>query len=125
MDRLNFLNVLNAIEGFKTVIKAKHWNELNPHKHQILDDLYNDLNEYQDEFAEEGSIIFGRILPENIKPIQINTDSDEIDDVHKLLKGIHNILGDDVEFAGLLSITDDFLHKVSKYKYLANMTKIG
>lgn len=131
MNRNQFIRILCLIESFKTAIKNVHWNQTkNANKHSQLDEVIAFLNEFEDAFAEDGSITFGNIGLHEIvgEPIDYVDGTDLMNKLYRFsLKCKEVITGntsvsetsETPQLAGMHSICDDFIHnmKIALYRY--------
>ena len=127
MNRKNFITILCQAQGLICQIKAIHWAKDDmANKHKILDDIYAALNDFMDNFAEDGMTIFGPIDSNEIQPIltPITEDDTIVSKCEKFAKICKQFAldGDEVEFAGLNSVCDEFVHnmKINLFRYGMN-----
>ena len=115
--------MMNFIEGAKTRLKNIHWGEEDNSKHVYLDDLSEEVGEYEDKIAEAGQAGFGRF-----KDGEIQGDKVEEDDPVKICQMIFDrtiefrkeLEGKD-EYNGEISWIDDFLASLKQSKYRLQM----
>lgn len=118
-----FNEYLNFIEGAKTRLKNIHWGEEDNSKHVYLDDLSEEVGEFEDKIAEAGQAGFGRF-----KDGEIQGDKIEEDDPVKICQMIFDrtiefrkeLEGKD-EYNGEISWIDDFLASLKQSKYRLQM----
>lgn len=118
-----FNEYLNFIEGAKTRLKNIHWGEEDNSKHVCLDDLSEEVGEFEDKIAEAGQAGFGRF-----KDGEIQGDKVEEDDPVKICQMIFDrtiefrkeLEGKD-EYNGEISWIDDFLASLKQSKYRLQM----
>lgn len=118
-----FNEYLNFIEGAKTRLKNIHWGEEDNSKHVYLDDLSEEVGEFEDKIAEAGQAGFGRF-----KDGEIQGDKVEEDDPVKIYQMIFDrtiefrkeLEGKD-EYNGEISWIDDFLASLKQSKYRLQM----
>lgn len=118
-----FNEYLNFIEGAKTRLKNIHWGEEDNSKHVYLDDLSEEVGEFEDKIAEAGQAGFGRF-----KDGEIQGDKVEEDDPVKICQMIFDrtiefrkeLEGKD-EYNGEISWIDDFLAFLKQSKYRLQM----
>lgn len=118
-----FNSYLNFIEGAKTRLKNIHWGEEDNSKHVYLDDLSNEVSEFEDKIAEAGQSGFGRFKDGEIQ-------GDEIDE-NDPIKICQMIFDRTIEFRkelenkdtydGEISWIDDFLANLKQSKYRLQM----
>lgn len=114
-----FADFANFIEGVKTKSKNVHWSEEDNAKHQYLDDLIEELSDYEDKIMEAGQSEFGRF-----KEGEINGEEIEVDDPIELInliidrtKEFYSKLEDKQNYAGEKSWVEDFMATLKQTKY--------
>lgn len=114
-----FADFANFIEGVKTKSKNVHWSEEDNAKHQYLDDLIEELSDYEDKIMEAGQSEFGRF-----KEGEINGEEIEVDDPIGLInliidrtKEFYSKLEDKQNYAGEKSWVEDFMATLKQTKY--------
>lgn len=114
-----FADFANFIEGVKTRSKNIHWSEEDNAKHQYLDDLIEELSDYEDKIMEAGQSEFGRF-----KEGEINGEEIEVDDPIGLInliidrtKEFYSKLEDKQNYAGEKSWVEDFMATLKQTKY--------
>lgn len=115
-----FINFLNKLEGWKTKCKNLHWAAPKKNIHVYLDEFLDILSEYQDGLAEEFQGLLGHIQPNAIKGIESNT-LNAIDFIMEVKQGtykFYNNIPEGVEYSGIKSECETFIHNILKYKYL-------
>jgi hypothetical protein len=126
MNREQFIRILCLALGFRTAIKNVHWNYTDKgNKHKVLDDFVNDFDDFTDAFAEDGTMVFGKVELHEINEIPISyTDGiDLASKCNRFAKACKRTVlkGDEVELAGLNNICDDFVHKMQINMYRFQM----
>lgn len=121
-----FINFLNQLEGWKTKCKNLHWAAPKKNIHVYLDEFLGVLSDYQDGLAEEYQGILGKMQPNAIKGIPSDTlnASDFINEVKYKTLEFYKKLPQDVEYKGIVSECETFIHNINKYKYLFGLTDI-
>ena len=115
-----FISFLNRLEGWKTKCKNLHWAAPKRNIHVYLDEFLEILSDYQDSLAEEIQGILGHMAPNKI----IGTESDTLNamelilEVRNLTLKFYSSIPDSVEYAGVRSECETFIHNIWKYKYL-------
>lgn len=115
-----FINFINRLEGWKTKCKNLHWAAPKKNIHVYLDDFLEILSDYQDSLAEEIQGILGHIAPNKI----IGTPSDVLNAMEFILEiknctlKFYSAIPDSIEYAGVRSECENFIHNIWKYKYL-------
>lgn len=121
-----FINFLNQLEGWKTKCKNLHWAAPKKNIHVYLDEFLDVLSNYQDGLAEEYQGILGKMQPNAIKGIPSDTLNarDFINEVKYKTLEFYKKLPQDVEYKGIVSECETFIHNINKYKYLFGLTDI-
>lgn len=118
-----FTSYLNFIEGAKTRLKNIHWSEEDNSKHVYLDDLSEEVGEFEDKIAEAGQSGFGRFEDDEIQGDEIE-ESDPIKICQmifdKTIEFRKKLEGKDY-FNGEISWIDDFLASLKQSKYRLQM----
>lgn len=118
-----FNQYLNFIEGAKTRLKNIHWGEKDNSKHVYLDDLSDEVSDFEDKIAEAGQSGFGRFNEGEIQGDEIEESDpvkicemifDRTTEFRKMLEG------KDV-YNGEISWIDDFLANLKQSKYRLQM----
>ena len=115
-----FISFLNRLEGWKTKCKNLHWAAPKRNIHVYLDEFLEILSDYQDSLAEEIQGILGHMAPNKI----VGTESDTLNamelilEVRNLTLKFYSSIPDSVEYAGVRSECETFIHNIWKYKYL-------
>lgn len=115
-----FISFINRLEGWKTKCKNLHWAAPKRNIHVYLDEFLEILSDYQDSLAEEMQGILGHIAPNKI----VGTESDTLNamefilEVKNLTLKFYSSIPDSVEYAGVRSECETFIHNIWKYKYL-------
>lgn len=115
-----FISFLNQLEGWKTKCKNLHWAAPKKNIHVYLDEFLNILSDYQDGLAEEYQGLLGHMQPNAIRGIESNTLNaiDFISEVKQSTFKFYDRIPEGVEFSGIKSECETFIHNILKYKYL-------
>ncbi len=116
-----YVDFVCAIHGYLIRAKEIHWNTSSNAEHLLSDDFHGDLLDCEDKFMEccmgmEGKHFqLGKLLPmvpnaESFIPMLKELEKDIIDMKKKCTAP---------EAGGLMTILDDMLECVNKYKYRA------
>lgn len=118
-----FRDYLNFIEGAKTRLKNIHWSEEDNAKHVYLDDLLEDVSEFEDKFAEAAQAGFGRFKDGEItgEDIDINEPVEMVDLLFKRTEELRAEIEEDLDYSGEISWIDDFLASLKQSKYRLQM----
>lgn len=114
-----FKKYLNFIEGMKTRLKNVHWKEEDNAVHVYLDDLTNDVSEFEDKLAEAGQSEFGRFQDGDIQGESIE-ESNPIrlcEMIFDKTKEFRSELEKREDYEGEISWIDDFLATLKQTKY--------
>lgn len=118
-DKSIFNTYLNFLEGAKTRLKNIHWGEEDNSKHVYLDDLSENVSEFEDKIAEAGQAGFGRFKDGEIQGDEV----EEFDPIaicqmifDKTVEFRKELAGRD-EYNGEVSWIDDFLATLKQSKY--------
>lgn len=115
-----FINFLNRLEGWKTKCKNLHWAAPKKNIHVYLDEFLTILSDYQDSLAEECQGLLGHMQPNAIRGIESNT-LNAIDFIMEVKQGTYKFytnIPEGVEYSGIKSECETFIHNILKYKYL-------
>lgn len=118
-----YINFLCQIEGWKTKCKNLHWAAQNDSIHRRLDDLADVLSSYQDALAEDYMGINGRVRPDILTGISSNAIEPNtfISEIIENTSGFYSQIDSSVDYAGIKSETETFIHNLNKIKYLFSL----
>lgn len=118
-----FVDYANFLEGVKTRSKNVHWGELDNSKHVYLDDLIEELSEYEDKIMEAGQSEFGRFEDGSVngEEINVNDPIELVDLIIERTKTFYDKIGDNTDYVGEKSWTEDFLATLKQTKYRLQM----
>lgn len=125
LQKDNALELLCSLEGYHQALKMLHWSTDNHSKHLLTDEIDGDVLEFEDELAE---VVMGT-LGEKFGKGDLKTMLPEAEE----LKGMLNELEGDINkfidsiggehgYGGIYNVTDDFLSKIYKWKYLETLS---
>lgn len=114
-----FVDYANFLEGVKTRTKNIHWGELDNSKHVYLDDLIDELSDYEDKIMEAGQSGFGRFGDGEVngEEIEENGPIELIDLIIERTKDFHEAIKDNIDYVGEMSWIEDFLATLKQTKY--------
>jgi 8-oxo-dGTP pyrophosphatase MutT (NUDIX family) len=114
-----FVDYANFLEGVKTRTKNIHWGELDNSKHVYLDDLIDELSDYEDKIMEAGQSGFGRFGDDEVngEEIEENEPIELIDLIIERTKDFHEAIKDNINYVGEMSWIEDFLATLKQTKY--------
>ena len=119
------LELLQSMEGYHQRLKELHWAADRHARHILTDEIDDGVLDFEDELAEAvmgklgekfGSGDLKTMLP-NAKELSGMLDEME-EDVNKFIDSIGNEHG----YGGIYNVTDDFLTKIYKWKYLETLS---
>lgn len=117
--------LLCSLEGYHQILKELHWSTDNHSRHILTDDIDSGVLEFEDELAE---VVMGKLgekfgkgdlksmLPEaeELKGI--------LDELEKDVNDFIDSIGGEHGYGGIYNVTDDFLSKIYKWKYLETLS---
>lgn len=114
-----FADFANFLEGVKTRSKNVHWKEEDNSKHKYLDDLIEELSDYEDKIMEAGQSGFGRFKDGEIngEDIEVNDPIELVDLIIDRTKDFYSRLDNNPEYAGEKSWVEDFMATLKQTKY--------
>lgn len=118
------LNYIKFLEGSRIRLRELHWSTENKSEHLLTDELMEEVESFEDGFAEETMGILGvRIQVGDITPniSDKKTTREVLDDLIDSTLIIRASYEDDVRYSGIVSLIDDFLHFLNKGKYLETL----
>lgn len=115
-----FLTFINRLEGWKTKCKNLHWAAPKKNIHVYLDEFLTILSDYQDSLAEEYQGLLGHMQPNAVKgtPSEVLNALDMILEIKIETLKFYETIPAGVEYSGIRSECETFIHNVLKYKYL-------
>lgn len=128
------INFLNKLEGYKTKIKNFHWSArtlvqrgyLAEPIHVRLDELLDEVSEFQDSIAEGSMGLFGDIPLNTIEGTSCMCIDpiDLLDTMCVSVLEFYDLLKDN-EYMGLRADTESFFNRLKVHRYLATLSKIN
>lgn len=114
-----FADFANFLEGVKTRSKNVHWKEEDNSKHKYLDDLIEELSDYEDKIMEAGQSGFGRFKDGEIngEEIEVNDPIELVDLIIDRTRDFYSRLDNNPEYAGEKSWVEDFMATLKQTKY--------
>lgn len=115
-----FLTFINRLEGWKTKCKNLHWAAPKKNIHVYLDEFLAILSDYQDSLAEEYQGLLGHMQPNAVKgiPSEVLNAPDMILEIKIETLKFYETIPTGVEYSGIRSECETFIHNILKYKYL-------
>jgi len=114
MEKTDFFSFVCQLEGFKTKFRELHWNTSLKSLHTLCDDIMDNINHFQDNFAEEGFTFFGKFNAGEFIP-ELNysqTIIEALKELRDLVIENKMLLVDTPKFCGLSAICDEMVHKI-------------
>ncbi len=120
-----FKNFLCVLEGFKTKFKNLHWSAYNNSIHVRIDELIEEISDYQDILAEEVQGIYGQFEPNFLKGtnFDFNCPHETINNLISRTDSFYSELPESPNFAGVRSECEAFITNLHKYKYLFELCR--
>ena len=114
-----FIDFICQLEGWKTKCKNLHWSAPKKNIHEDLDDFLSVISDYQDGLAEDYQGTLGKMQPNAIKgtPCECLNAIDFIREVAAKTKEFYAKIADDVDYVGIKSETETFIHQIKVYTY--------
>lgn len=119
------LELLCSLEGYHQALKMMHWSTDNHSKHLLTDEIDGGVLEFEDELAE---VVMGT-LGEKFGKGDLKTMLPEAEELKGMLDELENdvnkfidSLGGEHGYGGIYNVTDDFLSKICKWKYLETLS---
>jgi len=125
LSKENAKNLLCSLEGYHQILKELHWSTDNKSKHLLTDEIDEGVLEFEDEIAE---VVMGK-LGEKFGKGDLKTMLPEAEELKGILDELEKDVNDFIDsiggehgFGGIYNITDDFLSKIYKWKYLETLS---
>ena len=124
MDK-TVLEFINKVEGWKTAIKALHWDADNMSQHKLCDDIADRIADFQDQVSEVEQSINGKLKINKLKPIPYKVKDlksfveNVLDDTNVFMKSLER-KGD--TYVGMKSDCESFLIDMQRNLYLVGFT---
>lgn len=118
-----FISFINQLEGWKTKCKNLHLSapqSVGDNIHTRLDEYLDILKDFQDNIAEDYQATLGDMSPNAMKgtPCECLNALDFIAEVMIKTKEFYSKIPQDIDYVGIKSETDAFIHNTKKYTYL-------
>lgn len=119
------IELLCSLEGYHQILKELHWSTDNHSRHVLTDEIDKNILVFEDDFAEAvmgklgekfGKGTLKTMLPEaeELKGI--------LDELEKDINKFTDSMGGEHGYGGIYNVTDDFLSKIYKWKYLETLS---
>ena len=125
LSKENALNLLCSLEGYHEALKMLHWSTDNHSRHILTDEIDGDVLEFEDELAE---VVMGKLGEKfgkgDLKALLPEAEELKgvLDELEKDVNEFIDSLGGEKGFGGIYNVTDDFLSKIYKWKYLETLS---
>lgn len=118
------IDYINYIEGIKTTLKNTHWSSKNNSEHVRMDEFADIVSEFEDKISEEFQGIEGQIQDNQVQPKEYTFTNVEtlLNNIKDETLTIYKNLQDDIEYIGICSEIESFIHDINKYKYLFRLS---
>ena len=118
-----FISFINRIEGWKTKCKNLHLcapQTVGDSIHTRLDEFLENLCDFQDSIAEDYQATLGDMSPNSMVgiPCECINAMEFINDVLIKTKLFYKSIPNDIDYVGIKSETESFIHNIKKYIYL-------
>ena len=117
--------LLCSLEGYHQILKELHWSTDNHSRHILTDDIDSGVLEFEDGLAE---VVMGK-LGEKFGRGDLKTmlpEAEELkgilDELEKDVNEFIDSIGGEHGYGGIYNVTDDFLSKIYKWKYLETLS---
>jgi DNA-binding ferritin-like protein len=109
------------LEGFKTKFKNLHWSAVHLTMHRVIDELLDELGDYQDTIAETSMGYLGiQFPPDFLSGTVIMSDNPEgtLNTLIGKVNGFYALIKMEDSMQGIVNAINDFQEKLLKYNYL-------
>ena len=132
-DKEVVLDFLALLEGYALRFKEFHWDSNRKSMHELSEKVYDLVYELEDSIAEDMmGFTDSKIVPGSINPIMPNNETLSQENIEQDFIDTLNILRNDtfsfykkiehnVNFVGIRSEIENFLHELSQTIYLSKM----
>ena len=123
---MSFIAFIDLIEGWKTRCKNLHWSAPKKNVHEDLDKFMDALNSFEDSIVEDYQGTNGKFQPNAVKGTQRDCLNaiDLIKEVIIKTKEFYNTITDDIDYIGIKSETESFIHKLKVFAYLFSLDDV-
>ena len=123
---MSFIVFIDLIEGWKTRCKNLHWSAPKKNVHEDLDKFMDALNSFEDSIVEDYQGTNGKFQPNAVKGTQCDCLNaiDLIKEVIIKTKEFYNTITDDIDYIGIKSETESFIHKLKVFAYLFSLDDV-
>lgn len=119
------LSFVKKLEGYKTAIKALHWDSDSLSQHELCDKIADCIAEFQDTVSEVEQSITGKLDKKELEGEKYNVTSLKkfVEDVLDATNTFYKSLEDEGDtYTGMRSDCESFLSDMQRNLYLVNFT---
>lgn len=119
------LSFVNKLEGYKTAIKALHWDSDSLSQHELCDKIADTISEFQDTVSEVEQSITGKLDKKELEAEKYNVTSLKkfVEDVLDAANTFYKSIEDEGDtYTGMRSDCESFLSDMQRNLYLVNFT---
>lgn len=119
------LSFVKKLEGYKTAIKALHWDSDSLSQHELCDKIADCISEFQDTVSEVEQSITGKLDKKELEGEKYNVTSLKkfVEDVLDATNTFYKSLEDEGDtYTGMRSDCESFLSDMQRNLYLVNFT---
>ena len=119
------LSFVKKLEGYKTAIKALHWDSDSLTQHELCDKIADTISEFQDTISEVEQSITGKLDKKELEAEKYNVTSLKkfVEDVLDAANTFYKSIEDEGDtYTGMRSDCESFLSDMQRNLYLVNFT---
>lgn len=119
------LSFVKKLEGYKTAIKALHWDSDSLSQHELCDKIADTISEFQDTVSEVEQSITGKLDKKELEAEKYNVTSLKkfVEDVLDAANTFYKSIEDEGDtYTGMRSDCESFLSDMQRNLYLVNFT---
>ncbi len=119
------LSFVKKLEGYKTAIKALHWDSDSLSQHELCDKIAECISEFQDTVSEVEQSITGKLDKKELEGEKYNVTSLKkfVEDVLDATNTFYKSIEDEGDtYTGMRSDCESFLSDMQRNLYLVNFT---
>jgi hypothetical protein len=119
------LSFVKKLEGYKTAIKALHWDSDSLSQHELCDKIADTISEFQDTVSEVEQSITGKLDKKELEGEKYNVTSLKkfVEDVLDATNTFYKSIEDEGDtYTGMRSDCESFLSDMQRNLYLVNFT---
>lgn len=119
------LSFVKKLEGYKTAIKALHWDSDSLSQHELCDKIADTISEFQDTISEVEQSITGKLDKKELEGEKYNVTTLKkfVEDVLDAANTFYKSIEDEGDtYTGMRSDCESFLSDMQRNLYLVNFT---